>query len=374
MKADFGLSALMRRIPREWALPFSLVILVVGWLFKPELGDEHLNGAMLIFAFVGFFVGAVTAAFSAVRHAEHLAHRFGEPYGTLILTLSAIAIEVVTVITVMLHGSADPHFARDTMFSVLMIVLNGVIGVGLLLGGLRHHEQSYNLQGTITFLSVLIPLTVLALILPNYTRGGGEGIHTFGESIFLIIISFMLYGVFIAIQTRRHRSYFLPPEPEGAGAADDSGQRGWLYHAFFLLVYLLLVVLTAKLFALPLDIGIDRTGLPSALGALAVAILVLAPEGVAAIAAARANHMQRSVNIGLGTALSTISLTVPAVLIVDLTLNRSAYLGLSAASTVLLVLTFGVSMLTFTGGRTNMLQGLVHIALFFAYIVLIFFP
>jgi Ca2+:H+ antiporter len=359
----------------EWALALSLAILVVGWIFKPEISADAVPGAALVGAFVGFFIGAIIAAFAAVRHAEHLAELLGEPYGTLILTLSAIAIEIATVVTVMLHGANDPVFARDTLFSVLMIVLNGVIGTGLLLGGFRHREQNYNLEGAKTFLSVLIPLAVLALVLPNFTSGAGQGIHPRAEAIFLIVISLLLYGVFIAIQTRLHRGYFIAPEAaEPASEQAKAAGGGRLYHAALLIVYLLLVVLTAKLFALPIDIGVDKLGLPSALGALAVAILVLVPEAMAAIAAARANHMQRSVNIGLGTALSTVSLTVPAVLLLDILTRHSVFLGLGPGNTLLLALTFAVSILTFSSGRTNMLQGLVHIALFLAYIVLVFSP
>ncbi|MGH8160695.1 MAG: calcium:proton antiporter [Gammaproteobacteria bacterium] len=367
-------AAVWRRRPAELALPLALAILVVGWIFKPEIGTDALPGAALVAAFVGFFIGAIIAAFAAVRHAEHLARSLGEPYGTLVLTIAAISIEVATVVTVMLHGADDPVFARDTLFSVLMIVMNGVLGAGLLLGGIKHHEQSYNLEGAKAFLSVLIPLAVLALVLPLFTKGGGVGVHSTEEAIFLIVISLLLYGVFLAMQTRRHRSYFTSPETVAGPARAETTGGSRIYHTVLLIVYLLLVVLTAKLFALPLDIGIDRTGVPSAVGALAVAILVLAPETMAAIAAARANQMQRSVNIGLGTALSTVSLTVPAVLLLDLFTGHAAFLGLTPPNTVLLLLTFAVSILTFSSGRTNMLQGLVHIALFLTYIVLIFSP
>ncbi|MGH8427888.1 MAG: calcium:proton antiporter [Gammaproteobacteria bacterium] len=359
----------------EWAFLVSLVILVVGWTFKPAISQGSIPGPALVGAFAGFFIGAVLGAFSAVRHAEHLAHRFGEPYGTLVLTLAAISIEVVTIITIMLHGKNDPLIARDTMFAVLMIVMNGVIGVGLLLGGLKHREQAYNLQGANAFLSVLIPLAVLALILPDFTVGGGVGVHPTEEAIFLIVMSLLLYSVFIAMQTRRHRSYFLPPAASVEASDEQAVEpQSWVSHAVLLIVYLLLVVFTAKLFALPLDIGLDRTGLPSGVGALAVAILVLAPEAMAAIKAARVNHMQRAVNIGLGTALSTIGLTVPAVLAIDLFTNHAVFLGLNPADTVLLVLTFGVSILTFSSGRTNILQGCVHILLFLTFILLIFSP
>ncbi|MGH8271848.1 MAG: calcium:proton antiporter [Gammaproteobacteria bacterium] len=364
----------MRGWSAEWPLPFALTILIVGWVFKPQIAADAIPDAVLVVAFVAFFVGALAAAFSAVRHAEHLAHRFGEPYGTLILTLAAISIEVATIVTIMLHGANNPFIARDTMFAVLMIILNGVVGVGLLIGGLKHREQSYNLQGANAFLSVLIPLAVLALILPDLTVGGGVGVHPTEEAIFLIVMSLLLYGVFLAMQTRRHRSYFIAPETIVESAHEQAAGRGWQYHAGLMIVYLLMVVFTAKLFALPLDIGLDGLGLPPGVGALAVAILVLAPESMAAIKAARLNQMQRAVNISLGTALSTISLTVPAVLAIDLFTHHTVFLGLTPAYSLMLVLTLGVSILTFSSKRTNMLQGMVHILLFLTYILLIFAP
>lgn len=364
----------MRGWSAEWPLPFALVILVVGWTFKPAISAGAIPNAALAGAFVGFFVGALAGAFSAVRHAEHLAHRFGEPYGTLILTLAAISIEVVTVITVMLHGANDPYFARDTMFSVLMIVLGGVIGIGLLIGGIKHHEQTYNLQGANTFLSVLTPLAIITLVLPDFTVTGGVGVHPVQEAIFLLIMSLLLYSVFLGMQTKRHRGYFVASEAAAEAAYVKASGHGWSYHAVLMIFYLLLVVMTAKLFALPLDIGLDVLGLPAGVGALAVAILVLAPESMAAIKAASANRMQRSVNIVLGTALSTISLTVPAVLAIDIFTHHTVHLGLNPAFSVLLALTLGVSFLTFSSGRTNMMQGLVHLLLFLTYIMLIFVP
>ncbi|MGH8272931.1 MAG: calcium:proton antiporter [Gammaproteobacteria bacterium] len=369
-----------KRRATEWAFPVALAILVVGWVFKPALSAGALPGAALIGAFVGFFIGALVAAFAAVRHAEYLAHRFGEPYGTLILALSAISLEVETVVTVMLTGKNNPLFARDTLFSVLMIVMGGILGVSLLVGELKRHKQSYNLQGAKTFLSVLIPLAVIALVLPRFTVGGGEGVHPFGEAIFLIVICLLFYGVFIAVQMRSHRNYFISPQAltvEATAPETHAQTRGWPYHTVLFVAYLFLVVLTAKLFALPLNIGLDRAYVPRELGALAVAILVLAPEAMAAISAARVNQMQRSVNIGLGAAFSTVSLSVPAVLCIGLITHHPVFLGLAPGPMVLLLLTFGVSVLTFSGGRTNMLQGLVHIALFLTYliyIVLIFLP
>ena len=359
----------------EWPLPLAALILVVGWLAKPALSSGSVSDAAVGVAFLAFFIGALLAAMAATRHAEHLAVRFGEPYGTLMLTLSAISLEIATVVTVMLHNPDNPTFGRDTMFSVVMVVLNGIIGVALLAGGLRHHEQSYNLRGANAFLSLLVPLATLSLIWPNVTVTTGGGTLSLLQKIFLIVMSLLLYAAFMVIQTRTHTSFFVAEGEPAAGHPDHSASpHGWPWHLALLIVYLVLVVLTAKLFAMPLETGVARLGLPLTVAGLAVAVLVLAPEGIAAIRAARANQTQRAMNIGLGTALSTIALTVPAILLIDLGSGRTAVLGLGAADTMLLVLTFAVSMLTFSSGRTYAMQGLVHLLLFLAYIVLIFSP
>jgi Ca2+:H+ antiporter len=359
----------------EWPLPVALAILVAGWWSKPVFAVNDASGLAVAIAFIAFFVGALLAAILATRHAEHLAERFGEPYGTLMLTLSAISLEIATVVTVMLHNADNPAFGRDTMFSVVMIVLNGIIGTALLVGGLRHHEQTYNLRGAKAFLSLLIPLATLALIWPDFTVTSGYATLSLVQKLFLLVMSLLLYGAFMVIQTRTHTSFFVAEGEamEQTPAHPDSPQ-GWVFHAVLLIAYLVLVVLLAKLFALPLETGVARLGMPLALAGFAVAVLVLAPEGIAAIRAARFNQMQRAMNIGLGTALSTIALTVPAVLMIDLFLGRTAVLGLSAANMMMLVLTFGVSILTLGSGRTNAMQGLVHLLLFLAYVVLIFSP
>ncbi len=360
----------------EWALPVIFVIFVVGEVFKSPISNNQVGAAGEILAFAGFFGGALLGAFSVVRHAEALAHRFGEPYGTLILTISAITIEVVVIATIMLHGTNNPKIARDTMYSVVMIVLAGVVGFSLLSGGLRHREQGYNLQGASTFLSVLLPLSVLSLVWPRFTRSTASGELSVGKAWFIMIGSVALYIIFLGVQTIRHRGYFtVPSEAETHGGAEGAASRaGWSFHAVMLVLCLLFVVLLAELFSLPLDIGLDQLELPVGLGAFAVAALILAPESVAAIRAAHANQMQRAVNLSLGTVLATISLTAPAVLAIDLFTHHPVLLGLDPANAALMVLTLGVSIITFSSGRTNMLQGAVHLLLFVAYLVLIFSP
>lgn len=360
----------------EWTLPIIFVIFVVGEVFKTPIAENRVGGLGEIIAFVGFFAGALVGAFAVVRHAEELAHRFGEPYGTLILTISAITIEVVVIATIMLNGTNNPKIARDTMYSVVMIVLAGVVGFSLLSGGLRHREQGYNLQGASTFLSVLLPLAVLSLVWPNFTKATSSGELSVGKAWFIMIGSVALYIIFLGVQTIRHRGYFTVPAEANlhTGTEGSRSRAGWSFHAVMLAACLVFVVLLAELFSLPLNISLDQFELPRGVGAFAVAALILAPESVAAIRAARANHMQRAVNLSLGTVLATISLTAPAVLAIDLFTHHPVLLGLNPANASLMVLTLGVSIITFSSGRTNMLQGAVHLLLFIAYLVLIFSP
>lgn len=362
----------------EWPLLVALVILLAGWLLKPALLTRALPMAGLGVGFAVFFVGALLAATAATRHAEHLAVRFGEPYGTLMLTLSAITLEIATIATVMLHGDNNPVFARDTMFSVLMLTLNGAIGCALLIGALRHGEQGYNLRGANAFLSLLIPLATLALVWPHFTVSTGIDTLSRPQVWFLIVVSLLLYASFLALQTRIRPGDFreesASAEPREAHAPAVPSPHGWPWHLALLALYLLAVVALSELVALPLDFGIEKFGLAPALGGLAVAALVLAPEGMSAIRAAKRNHMQRAINVSLGTALSTVAMTVPAVLLIDLISDRPPLLGLSPADGILLVLTLAVSMLTFSSGKTNGLQGLVHIVLLLCYIILLFSP
>jgi Ca2+:H+ antiporter len=322
-------------------------------------------------------LGAVLwSAISAVHHADCLAIKCGEPYGTLILTLSVISIEVMMISSAMLHGANNPTLARDTMFAVVMIALNGLVGFSLLLGGLRHHEQNYNLQGTSAYLNTIMALVVLGLVLPNFTTSLSGPRFTTGQEIFLIAVTMILYAIFLVIQTGRHRQYF-----KDAGASADLGDhhssiqpRSAGFHAVMLLLYLIVVIMLAKKFAIPLDNCIERFGMPQAFAGTIVAALVLAPEAMAAIKSARQNHLQRSVNILHGSVLATIGLTIPAVLIIGMITNRPVVLGIGGGDLPLLILTLGASMVTFGSGKTNILQGCIHLLLFAVFLLLIFSP
>ncbi len=343
-----------------------------GWFV--DLGDPLKVWALLLW----IFVAMLWASFAAVRHADHLAEILGEPYGTLILTIAVISIEISVITAMMLNTDPDPELARDSMFSVVMIVLNLVVGLSLLIGGLRHGEQSFNLQGAQAFLSVLVPLTVVSLILPRFTSSGSGVGLSIPEAVIFCGVALVLYGTFLAIQTGRHRQYFVE-NGEGHAAAMPAPSphrlrdgRGAVYHGAVLILLLIPIVLLSEKLAVIVDHGLEESHAPTALGGLLVAVLVLAPEGFAALEAAYRNQLQRAVNVCLGSALATIGLTVPAVLIVGLLTGLDVMLAVASSEMILLALTLFVASLTFSGARTNMLQGMVHLALFVVFVVLIF--
>lgn len=363
-----------------------------------SFGDGLLGqlGAPLISAaiFVWLLGVIIWAAFGVVHEAEILAGRLGEPFGTLILTLSIVIIEVALISAVMLGAKGAPTLGRDTMFAVLMIVLNGVVGIGLIVGGRRHFAQSYNLKGASSYLAVIIPLTVIPLVLPNFTTSTGNGTLTTLQSVSFSLFTLALYGAFLVLQTGRHRSFFqeptreqgpLPRTPErdvGAGEAivaeadtshDDPG-GSTASHVALLLANILPIVILSKSLAAVLDFGIIQLGAPVALGGILIAMVVFTPECIAALRAISANQLQRAINLCLGAAASTLGLTVPAVLAIGLLTGQEVVLGLSGTNMIILAMTLLLSTLTFTGTRTTMLEGAVHLSVFFVFLVLVFSP
>jgi Ca2+:H+ antiporter len=358
-------------ITREWPLAPIYGTAVLFFAFDQALLGPLGNPWWAAFVLAWLFGVMLLAAFAVVRHADCLAEIFGEPFGTLILTLAITVIEVLMIAAVMLTGPQESTLARDTMFAVVMIVFNGMAGLALLLGGLRYHEQTYNLQGANAFLAVIVPLAVLGLVLPNFTSAPGGTFSTLHEG-FLMLMSVGLYAVFLAIQTLRHRHYFVAREEIAEQAPPPTDLRPAAYHGALLVLYILPIVLLSKKIALPIDYGVRVLGAPAALVGLLVAVLILAPESLAAVRAALANQLQRSVNLLLGSVLASISLTIPAVLAIGMLTGRSVVLGLEAVDVILLVLTLAISTLTYASGRTNILLGAVHILLFCAYIVFVF--
>ncbi|QDO77406.1 calcium:proton antiporter [Aeromonas caviae] len=355
-------------IRQEIALPAGLLTL----LFFKTLGSDLLaeTTPLAVYLPVSLALLAIVtwAIFSVVRHSDALAIKLGEPFGTLILTLSVISLEVVMISSVMLTGDPNPTMARDTMFAVVMLVTNGLVGFTLLFGGWRYHTQNFNLDGVKSYLVAIIPLALLCLVLPNFTQGGTLGSLSKAMSWMLIIISILLYGVFLLIQTRSHSHFFVDSDHEDHHGPLQSN----VYHTLLLLAYLVVVILLAKTLAIPINYGVHVMEAPMALGGFIVACIVLAPEAVGAIKAAFNNQLQRAMNLYFGSVLATIALTVPSVLFIGSLMGQEVRLGLSPADMVLLITTLMVCKVTFSSGRTHALHGATHLVLFVVYLFLMF--
>lgn len=361
------------RLVVSWTTVLAFILFLSSWL------DDLSSPVVLTVLFCWLFGVILWSAFGVVHEAEELAHILGEPHGTLILTLSIVLIEVALVAAVMLGAKEAPTLGRDTMFAVLMIVLNGVVGLGLFIGGFLHREQSYNLQGAASYLSVLLPLSSIALILPNFTVSSSEGTLTPLQAGAFSIFTVALYGIFLITQTGRHRAFYVHHHEDGAipcNVLDAPPKRRkaiWL-HVVLLLANILPIVLLSKGLAKILDYGIGSLSLPAALGGVVIAAIVFAPEGISALRAVARNDLQRAVNLCLGAATSTVGLTVPVVLAIGIFTDQTVTLGLRPAEMTLLMITLLLSTMTFSNRRTTLLEGAVHMVLFMVYIVLVFNP
>jgi Ca2+:H+ antiporter len=367
----FG-SAVFAEFPLLIALATAAGFLILG----SNLNEITTRVVPLVGIFIWLFAVILWSAVCVARHADCLAIKLGEPYGTLILTLSAISIEVVMISTAMLHGENNPTLGRDAVFAVIMIALNGLVGLSLLLGGLRYREQHYNIQGVNAYLNVIMALTVLGLVLPNFTTSTSGPTFSTEQEIFLAAVSLLLYAIFLLIQTLRHRGYFLDFKQTADTLSSHQlpQMRSTAFHGLMLVLYLGGVIFLAEKFAVPLDNSIEKFHMPQAFGGAIIAALVLSPEGLGGIAASLHNQLQRSINILFGSVLATIGLTIPAVLMIGLLTKRPVALGLQGGNLPLLLLTLGASVVTFTSRKTNVLQGCIHLLLFAVFVLLIFAP
>jgi len=359
-------------MPRSaWIFPgLAVAFFVADTALKLPL-TPPAAGAAFAAVLLAILFGTV---FAAVHHAEVIAERIGEPYGTLVLTLAVTIIEVALIATIMLGDKAVPTLARDTVFAVVMIVCNGLVGICILVGALRYREQDVQITGSSLYLSVLIVLATITLVMPNYTLTMPGPFYSTAQLAFVSVVTLLLYGVFLYTQTIRHTGYFMGTGHEVGEGGIRISNRILALSIMLLLVSLLAVVGLAKKFSLVVDVAIARIGAPPAFAGILVALLILLPESVAAISAARKNDLQKSINLALGSSLATIGLTIPAVAVAAWTLDKQLVLGLDPQEMVLLMLTFILSMLTFGTGRTNILFGLVHLVVFAVFIFLVFKP
>ncbi|WP_197082974.1 calcium:proton antiporter [Chromobacterium sp. LK11] len=308
--------------------------------------------------------------FAAVHHAEVVAHKVGEPFGTLILALAVTVIEVALIVSFMLAGGESKlALARDTIFSAIMITCNGIVGICLLLGGLRHREQNFQLSGAKVALTVLAAISVLALVLPNYGTSEPGPLLSSSQLAFTGVVSLVLYGAFVFVQTIRHRDYFLAEDSHSEDEhAPPPSMKVTLISLALLLVCLVGVVSLAKLLSPSIEGFVEAAGAPAAVVGIIIAALVLLPEGLAAANAARADRVQTSLNLALGSALASIGLTIPTVALIFVTMGEPLILGLENKETIFLVLTLLVSSMSLAVGRTTILQGIVHLVIFASFV------
>ena len=363
--ADRPTEHVVETMPDRLALPIwtliapglGLVAVLVG---LAKMGTLGTAAAVIV------LIGSVLAA---VHHAEVIAHKVGEPFGTLVLAIAVTVIEVSLIVSLMLSNAGDATtLARDTVFAAIMIILNFIIGICLLAGAVRHHEQRFTLKGMTAALGVLAAMAVLSLILPNYTSSTSGPTYAASQLMFVAVVSLILYGTFVLVQTVRHRDYFLPStDDKDDHAAPPSGRATGIAFAA-LLVALVSVVLLAKTLSPTIEAAVLGSGLPLTVVGVVIAALVLAPESLAAYKSARRNRLQTSLNLALGSALATIGLTIPSVAIVSLVLDLPIALGIDAKSMTLLALSLFVATLSLGTGRTTVLQGVVHLVIFAAYL------
>lgn len=339
---------------------------VLAWLLFAGAG--FASGTIYSILLAAGLIGSVLAA---VHHAEVIAHRVGEPYGALVLAVAVTSIEVALIISLMLTpGHESATLARDTVFAAEMIIMTGIVGGCLLLGGIKFKEQTFGLDGVSAALTVLTAISVLALILPNYTSSIPGPFYNDKQLMFVAIVSLVLYGTFLLVQTIRHRSYFLQEDDlqsEKSHALPPTNKTTGV-SIVFLLISLVAVVVLAEFLAPGIEAGVDRMGAPRSLVGIIIAMVVLLPEGLSALNAARHNQLQSSLNLALGSALASIGLTIPAVAFVSLYEGLPLTLGIDIKSTVLFLLSLFIILLSLRTGRTTILQGAVLLVIFAVYI------
>ncbi len=340
--------------------PLALVVLAIAWVTDPE-------GPVGVGVVAVFLIAAVLAS---VHHAEVVAHRVGDPLGSLVLAVAVTVIEVALIVTLMVSSEKDTStLARDTVFAAVMLTLNGIVGLSLLVGALKHHLAVFNPEGTGSALATVVTLAGLTLVLPTFTVSDPGPEFTPGQLAFAAVASLAVYLVFVFTQTVRHRDFFLPPDTGRPGPADDAehadptSAREAVTSLVLLAASLVAVVGLAKVESHPLENAVLDAGLPQAFVGVVIATLVLLPEGISAVRSAARNRMQVSFNLAYGSAIASIGLTVPAIAVAKIWLDGPLSLGLESTQLVLLVLSALVGVLTVVPGRSKPLQGALHLVL-----------
>jgi Ca2+:H+ antiporter len=355
----------LKALSKEYALFVSIVSLVIFTIYEHTLVESLLGN---LIGFIVLFAVIIYASLSVAHHAELLAERFGEPYGTLILTISAVTVEVMIISIMILHAH-NPVLARDTIYSAIMLDINGLLGVSAIIGGIKFGEQPYNIDSSNSYLSMLLVSIGLSMILPQFISADKQHIFMW----FIVVIFIALYLVFTKIQLKNHK-YFFEYKKDNTTHDEHHTDKNISakYHTTLLVVYIVMIGFLSELLAVFMDNNLTELGLPLALGAVGVAIISASPELIVAIRASLDNRMQTVINIALGASLATILLTVPSVIVISMISGLSLNLALSPIQELLLGLTFIVSIVNFNDGETNMLEGFLHFILFVVFAFVLF--
>ncbi|MDN3706637.1 calcium:proton antiporter [Myroides ceti] len=365
------------------------LVVLVFILFGSSL-TSNMSSVTAFFLFAVLLGTIILSAFGVVKEADELAHKLGEPYGTLILTLSIVAIEVILIAAVLLGPGENPTIGKDSIFSVMMIIMNLVIGLCILTGALKFGEQEYNAPGTMSYLGMIIMLGGIGLLLPNFIEGAGEGMFSNTQAVALSAFIMVLYGSFLYLQMKGYRHLYIQPKTgymeipfaERNSAVPDSSvlpeennnkKEVWI-RSLVLMAMILPIVLLSHNMAVVVDFGIKAMNLPPLLGGVLIAIIVFTPESMTAVKAALNNEFQRTINLCHGAFVSTVGLTVPAVLIIGLITGKTVLFGLTATEMILFCITLLLSLMTFLGKRTSPVIGIMHLVLFAVFILLVFNP
>lgn len=349
---------------------YNLIPILAGLFYLAgglrETPITNVIGAALLFASV----------LAAVHHAEVVAHKVGEPYGTIILAICITVLEVGLIVTFMLSGGEGAlTYARDTVFAAVMIILNGILGICILVGGVKYKEQFFMRSSATTYLVSLVSIVVLTLILPNYTSSVRGPFYTEAQLVFVSVACLVIYGAFLMVQTVRHRNFFVVEEEnKTVHEADPPSLATTILSLVLLIVCLAVVIFMAKGLSPAIEDFVQSIGAPHALVGVIIAMVVLLPEGLAAIRAARNNQIQSSINLGLGSALASLGLTIPVVSVVCIIYDIPFVLGLDLKSIILLALSICVVMLSLSRGKTNMLYGIVLLVILASYIFTVIVP
>jgi len=361
------------QILKDFSKEYSLFLAIITYF-----GISHFEHTLIGSTFgnlLGFgilFVVIIYSSMSVAHHAEMLAEKFGEPYGTLILTMSAVIVEIVIIVIMMTHAH-NPELARDTIYSAIMLDINGLLGIAAIIGGIKYGEQPYNVDSSNSYLSMLLTAIGVAMVLPEFI----DPVYHNRFMMFNVLVFVFLYIIFTRVQLTSHK-YFFEYRSSGEDVCEEGEVceahpeiNAW-YHAVNLVISIIVIGVLAEVLSVFMGNTLEVYGLPLAIGAVGVAVISAAPELITAVRAAVDNRMQTVINIALGASLATVLLTIPAVIVVAYFMGMELNLSLTPVQTMMIALTLLVSMVNFNDGETNVLEGFLHFILFVVFVFLLF--